>query len=261
MKTNLKIVAISILASILLVPVLQTKVFADEPKLDTDSVNEVSLQAVFHFREGIETVNTFKVFDTMSSGFDKTKLLTFKLEGVIGWDKPLLYKAVDMTYQWGRNQNHDYSEFDVDVIFQRGEQPYRQFTYSDCQIKNYNVYTEYDKEETYNAKTDFVYLDKIEFDCRGFSLVNPTYDKMLQDQVAEKTAEARANLNHEKGIEKSTESIKAEYVMQGKLITQDFSVDKVPSWVEQNAQWLSEGKITSQEYQNLLHYLVSKGVL
>lgn len=204
MKTYFQAIAVLIIiASIFLAPVGQTtETFADEPKLDTDSVNEVSLQAVFHFREGTETVNTFKVFDTMSSGFDRTKPLTFKLEGIIGLDRPMLYKAIDTTFNLGKNVQHDYAEFDVDVIFQRGEQPYRQFTYTDCQIKNYNVYTEYDKEETYNAKTDFVYLDKVEFDCRGFVLGNPAYDKMIKDQIAQKTAKALKNLEHAKNGKK-----------------------------------------------------------
>lgn len=203
-KINLqRIVVMGIITSILLVPAGQiTETFAEEPKLDTDSVNEVSLRTIFYFREGTETVNSFKLFDTMSSGFDRTKALTFKLEGVIGWDKPILYKAIDTTYIHGKNAPHDYSEFDVDVIFQRGEQAYRQFTYSDCQIKNYNVYTEYDKEETYNAKTDFVYLDKIEFDCRGFAMSNPTYDKMLQDKQTEKNAEALKNIDRVKNGKK-----------------------------------------------------------
>ncbi len=204
MKTYFQAIAVLIIiASIFLAPVGQTsETFADEPKLDTGSVNEVSLQAVFHFREGTETVNTFKVFDTMSSGFDRTKPLTFKLEGIIDLDRPILYKAIDTTFNLGKNVQHNYAEFDVDVIFQRGEQPYRQFTYTDCQIKNYNVYTEYDKEETYNAKTDFAYLDKVEFDCRGFVLGNPTYDKMIKDQIAQKTAEALKNLEHAKNGKK-----------------------------------------------------------
>jgi len=223
-KINLRGTIIIILtASILLLPADQvTKTFADEPTLVMDSVNDVSLGSVFHFREGTETVNTFKVFDTMSGGFDRTKPLTFKLEGVIGGDKPLLYRAVDMTYQLGRNQNHDYSEFDVDVIFQHGEQQYRQFTYTDCQIKNYNVYTEYDKEETYNAKTKFVYLDKIEFECRGFSLGNPTYDQMKQDQTQEYTADLLAKMKQqvfEKNVAKNTEITKAQMLLQ-KHVTQ-----------------------------------------
>lgn len=196
MKTNLqRIVVMGFIASILLVPASQvTKTFGDEPKLDTDSVNDITLRTVFHFREGTETINTFKNFDTLSSGFDRTKPLAFRLEGVIGWDRPILYHAIDKTFEQGRIGNLDYSEFDVDVIFQHGDQPFRQFSYGDCQIKNYNVYTEYDREETYNGKTKFVYLDKIDFDCRGFALGNPTYEKMLQDQRAEKIAEAMKNI-------------------------------------------------------------------
>lgn len=199
-KTNLqRIVVMSFIASILLVPASQvTKTFGDEPKIETDSVNDITLQSVFHFREGTEYINTFKNFDTLSSGFDRTKPLSFKLEGVIGWDRPLLYHAIDQTFEQGRVGNLDYSEFDVDVIFQHGDQPFRQFSYGDCQIKNYNVYTEYDKEETYNAKTKFVYLDRIDFDCRGFALGNPTYEKMLQDKKAEKTAEYLKNLEQKK---------------------------------------------------------------
>lgn len=177
-----------------------SKTFAsdEEPKMDTDSVNEVGLRAIFQFREGVEVVHTFKVFDTMSSGFDRTKPLTFKLEGVIGWDRPILYKAIDTTFNLGKNSQHDYSEFDVDIIFQRGEKPYRQFAYTDCQIKNYNVYTEYDKEETYNAKTDFVYLDRIEFECRGFTLGNPTYEQMQKDQIIKKTEAALEQIMQKK---------------------------------------------------------------
>jgi len=199
MKPNLqRIVALFIIASILVPASQVTMIFAQEPKLETDSVNDVTLRAVFHFREATETIYTFKNFDTMSSGFDRTKAPTFKLEGVIGWDRPLLYKAIDTSFNLGKTVQHDYSKFDVDVIFQHGNQPFRQFSYGDCQIKNYNVYTEYDREETYNGKTKFVYLDKIEFDCRGFALGNPVYEKMLQDQKAEKTAEAMKNIKHKK---------------------------------------------------------------
>jgi hypothetical protein len=203
-KTNLqRIVVMSFIASILLVPAGQvTKTFADEPIADTDSVNDINLRTIFHFGDETETINTFKLFDTLSSGFDRTKPLAFRLDGVIGWDRPLLYKAIDTTYIQGRNIGQDESKFKVEVIFQHGEQPFRQFTYSDCQVKNYNVYTEYDKEETFNGKTDFVYLDRIEFDCRGLDLGNPTYLKMLQDQRAEKIAEAMKNVKHTKNGKK-----------------------------------------------------------
>ncbi|HXV38870.1 MAG TPA: hypothetical protein VD699_04795 [Nitrosopumilaceae archaeon] len=204
MKTNLqRIVAMNFIALILLVPAGQvTKTFGDESKIETGSVNDITLKTAFHFREGTEYINTFKNFDTMSSGFDRTKPLSFKLEGVIGWDRPILYHAIDQTFEQGKIGNLDYSEFDVDVIFQHGDQSFRQFSYGDCQIKNYNVYTEYDKEETYNEKTKFVYLDRIEFDCRGFALGNPTYEKMLQDKKAEKISEALKNIEQKKSGKK-----------------------------------------------------------
>lgn len=202
-KINLRaIVVIGIIASVLL-PVGQvTKTFGAEPVLDTDSVNEVGLRTIFYFREGTETINTFKNFDTMSSGFDRTKPVTFKLEGVIGWDRPILYKAIDTTFVQGKGVMNDFTQFEVDVIFQRGDQPFRIFHYTDCKIKNYNVYTEYDREETYNLKTDFVYLDKIEFDCIGFDMGNPTYDKMIKDKTTEKTADAMKMIDQKKNGKK-----------------------------------------------------------
>jgi hypothetical protein len=108
---------------------------------------------------------------------------------VIGGDRPMLYKAIDKTFEFGKNLNHDYSEFDVDVIFHNEPNMYRKFIYSDCQVRNYNVFTEFDKEETYQGKTKFAYIDKVEFECRGFGLGNPTYEKMLHDEEEKITAE------------------------------------------------------------------------
>ncbi len=198
-KNILRIGAFAIIASVLLIPNIQgTQTFAEEKPNNLNSVNEIALQAIFHFRERVEVVDTFKLFDTMSSGFDRTKAVHFKLEGVIGGGKPLLYKAIDYTFTHGRNQNHDFSEFDVNVIFHRDGIPQRQFIYSNCEVKNYNAYTEYDKEETYNLKTNFVYLDKIEFECRGFALGNPLYDAMMQAETEQKTAEVLKNLDRVK---------------------------------------------------------------
>lgn len=195
----LRIGTIALIASILMIPIGQrTQTFAEEKIKESDSVNDVSLLAVFHFRERNETVETFKVFDTQSSGFDRTKGVTFRLEGVIGGDRPLLYKAIDKTFEFGRNVNNDFSEFDVDVIFHNDSSAYRKFLYSDCQIRNYNVFTEFDKEETYQGKTKFAYIDKIEFECRGFKLSNPSYEKMIREEIEMKTAELMKSINQKK---------------------------------------------------------------
>lgn len=202
MNTNiLRIGMIALVASILLVPVGQTtQTFAEEKKTEKKSiaVNDVELVAVFHFREKVETVKTFALFDTLSSGFDRSKSLTFKLEGIVGSDRPLLYKAVDITYNHGRNIQHEFSEFDVEVIFKNGENKHRQFMYRDCQIKNYNMFTEFDKDKNYNGNSKWAYVDKFEFECRGFELGNPAYDRMMKEETGKKTAEAMKVINQKK---------------------------------------------------------------
>ncbi|MEX0764661.1 MAG: hypothetical protein WDZ43_00755 [Nitrosopumilaceae archaeon] len=188
-KNILRIAVLPLIATILLIPASQqTQTFAEEKK--STSVNDVELRAIFYFRERNEVVDTFKLFDTLSTGFDRTKPVNFKLEGIVGGDKPMLYRAVDTTFNHGRNSNHDYSEFDVDVIFQHEGQPYRQLTYSDCQVKNYNIFTEFDKDKNYNGNSKWAYVDKFEFECRGFTPVNPAYEYMLKMETKQKTENA-----------------------------------------------------------------------
>lgn len=177
----LRIGAIALVASILMISLGQTtQTFAEEKKTEKKStaVNDIELVAVFHFGQKVETIKTFALFDTMSSGFDRSKPLNFKLEGIVGSDRPLLYRTVDMTFKHGKNFQDNFSEFNVDVIFQNGEKKHRQFTYTSCQIKNYNMFTEYDKDKNYNGNSKWAYVDKFEFECRGFQLGNPAYDRM-----------------------------------------------------------------------------------
>jgi hypothetical protein len=216
MKTNQRIVVISILASILLVPAVQASVFADEPynlrtfkylelpkggALAQDATNNVGIRAAFHFVPGEEVIDSFKSFSTKSTGFDRSRgLVTVELQGVISNDKPLLYRAVDVTFEQGvsRNIHHDYKNFDFDLLFSHGEQPYRIFSYENCIVKNYNIDTLFDKEETFMGKTKFAYVENFEFECRGVQMWNPTYDKMKQEQQDEITADALKNLDRVK---------------------------------------------------------------
>ncbi|HSD04881.1 MAG TPA: hypothetical protein VLB45_03910 [Nitrosopumilaceae archaeon] len=209
-STLQRFVAIAMIASVLWIPTgYATKTFADEePVLDTDSVNEVGLRVAFHFREATEDVNTFKNFKPFSqtatvtsttvttSGFDTLKSVPkFVLEKVVGWDTPYLYHAVDESHKWGKTFPHDYSEFDVDVTFQRGGAAFRQLFYTDCQVTDYYIYTDFDKEETYNAKTDFVYLDSFTFECRGVNYGNPVYDQISVNAKMQERAELEAQRN------------------------------------------------------------------
>src|SRR5574342_94986 len=254
-----RIAVIAIMASILLVPAIHAKVFADGPTLDTDGAEAVNLKTVFHFRDGVETINTFKIFDTLGSGFDRKKALSFYLEGVIGWDRPLLYNAIGDYYQYGYNTQYQNAEFDVDVVFQRANEPLREIQYTDCRIKSYDVFTEAKPEKAFTGNTAsnrFAFVDKVTFDCRGFEPQNPAYERMIKAQETAATEEAMKNINKDKETKKQVEATTAKYTIQGKL-QQYFPTEiteSLPSWVKQTSKWVETGEITPQEYQNLVRY-------
>ena len=260
MKT-LRIAIMAILVSILLVPAVH-HVFAAEPEVVTDGAGGLSLNTVFHFNEGDETVGTFKVFGTETSGFTRNKALSFKLEGIIGYDRPLLYQAINEYFEYGINSKTSYSEFDVDITFARGGEPYRSITYGDCQVKSYDVLTLTDAEESYSGGTKWAYIDSIKFDCRGFAPHNPVYEKMLKTKTEHATDEALKNLDHDKEVKKQQEVEIAKYTIQSQL-SQNFTPEKesLPDWVRQAAEWVETGKISVQEYQELVRYLLAKGIL
>ena len=260
MKT-LRIAVMAILALILLVPAVH-QVSAAEPEVVTDAVGGLSLNTVFHFNEGDESIGTFKVFGTEASGFTKNKALSFKLEGIIGFDRPLLYQAINEYFEYGMNSRTGFSEFDVDIIFARGGEPYRSITYGDCQVKFYDVTTLTDGEESYSGSTKFAYIDSVKFDCRGFAPHNPVYEKLLKTKSEHATDEALKNINNGKEIQKQQELTIAKYTIQSQS-SQDFTSEKksMPYWVKQAIEWLDSGKISMQEYQNLIRYLLVKGIL
>jgi hypothetical protein len=166
-----------ILAILLVSSIKESQTFAEENQ--SDSVNDVAIRTIFHFRAGDEEINTFKVFKQVS-GFIRTKSPTFDLEGVVNGDRPLLYEAVDFSFYQPNVQNN-YSMFNVDVYLYSGDAVYRHFTYKDCSIGNYWVDTEFDKEETYSGKTKFAIVDKFEFQCNGFMLKNPIFEQHLKE--------------------------------------------------------------------------------
>lgn len=180
-KNNLRIFVLIIIATILFVPTIDMASFAEEKK-KTNSVNDIAITVVFHFREKQETVKTFEVF-TQNSGYSRaTETPTFSLQGVVGGDKVMLYQAADMTYLHGGNLNHDYSEFDVDVTLHNEKKSYRQFTYSDCYVKDYAVSTDFDDEEAWDGEKKFALIDEFEFECRGYMPYNLMYKQMLHDE-------------------------------------------------------------------------------
>jgi hypothetical protein len=263
MKRNLpSLVVFSFMASILLVSAGQIpNIFAAEPEIVTDAAGGLSLNTVFHFVEGDESIGTFKVFGTESSGFTKNRALSFKLEGIIGYDRPLLYQAINEYFEYGMNSHTKYSEFDVDIIFSRGGEQYRSITYGDCQVKSYDVLTLTDGEEGYSGATKFAYIDSIKFDCRGFAPHNPVYEKFMEAKTQHVTDAALKNLENAKEITKQKEEAVAKYTLSAQT-SQDFAPkESMPSWVRQAANWAETEKISMHEYQNLIRYLIAQGIL
>src|SRR5574338_348693 len=231
MKTK-RIAVIAIMASILLVPAIHAKVFADEPaninpkfkvfdvpeKISNAGINDVTVRAVFDFSAGQETIDSFKMFDTGNTGFNKDRgVVNFVLQGVVSDDRPLLYEAVDTAFSTGAKSQNDFKIFDVDVMFTHGDKPYKVFSYDNCIVKNYNITVYYDRDETFIGKFKWPYVDKFEFECVGVTMWNPTYDQMLKDQADQATADAVSKMKKQSDTTseaKSKEVTKAESTLQ-----------------------------------------------
>jgi hypothetical protein len=188
--------------------------------LAQDSTGNIGIRAAFHFPAGEEVIDTFKSFTTKGLGFDRNRgVLPIEFQGLISNDKPLLYEAIDKAFYigTGKTVQHDFKIFDVDVLFSRADQNYRIFSYENCKVKNYNIDTLFDREETYMAKTKFAYVENIELECEGLQMWNPTYEKMKKDQTAEISADALANMkqkDNKSNDAKSKEVTKAEMTIQ-----------------------------------------------
>jgi hypothetical protein len=175
-----------ILASVLIVSlvglsgIVQPQIFAEETEeKQYTKANDVAIHTVFGFREAIEESDGFQVYKQMS-GFDRdSESPAFKLEGVMDFDRPHLYEAVDMAFERGTHDSqHNYGQFDVDVYLHKDGQTLRHFTYSECSVSDYKVVTLFDKEEGWTTSKGFATIDEFEFECSGYSPNNPLIDLM-----------------------------------------------------------------------------------
>ncbi len=160
--------------------VQQPQIFAEETdEKQYIKANDVAIHAVFGFREATEESDGFQVYKQMS-GFDRdSESPTFKLEGVIDYDRAYLYKAADMAFHRGTsNTQHDYGQFDVDVYLHKEGVTLRHFKYVDCSVIDYQVTTLFDKEEGWTTSKGFAIIDEFEFSCNGYKPNNPLFDLM-----------------------------------------------------------------------------------
>jgi len=141
-----------------------------EEKKEYEVANGVKVNAVFQFMDGTEQVS-FQLFE-QTTGFDREKQTPqFHLVGAITDDRPLLYKAADMTYRMGKSDGQEQTYFDADVILENG-MVLRKFHYEDCRVTDYKVRTEYDKDKPWVYKGAFAIVDDFKFTCNGYQPVN-----------------------------------------------------------------------------------------
>ena len=166
--------------SILLVYALSTTTsFAELSESEINSVNNISLRAIFHFRAGDEEITTFNVFNQLK-GYEKTAPPKFELHGIVDGSKQLLHEATDAIYHDSSGKNQ-YSEFDVDIYLSDDAATNIHFIYQKCDIEDYFVETLFDKEETYNGKTKFAHVEHFEIECSGYHPLHLEESRVTSD--------------------------------------------------------------------------------
>jgi len=156
----------------------------------SDSVNNISLRVIFHFRAGDEEITTFKVFNQLG-GYDERTSPKFELHGIIDGSKQLLHKATDAIYHDPSGGNQ-YSDFDVDIYLSDDAATNIHFNYQKCDIKDYFMETLYDKEETYNGKTKFAHVEHFKIQCSGY---HPLH--LVDSQVTRDGSKITSNIDKE----------------------------------------------------------------
>ncbi len=181
------IAAIAIIVSIAIIFGTNQNIAAEEKEDPYPAANDVKIHTVMSFKQGVEESDGFQAF-IQSKGFNREKESPqFQLIGVVDADKRLLYNAADVAYQRGlTDQNHEYTDFDVDVYLQNG-MALRSFHYADCRITDYKVSTDYDKEEGWFGK-GFATLDTFTFTCAGYNPDNPLEKYYNQHEEAKTTS-------------------------------------------------------------------------
>lgn len=176
-----KIVLTSILVVSLasLFGIVQPQIFADETdEKQYTNANDVTIHTVFTFRGMVEESDGFQVYNQIT-GFAVSKKPSFKLEGVVNYDRAYLYEAADDTFGKIALPSQKYGQFDVDVYLQNKDITLRHFSYVNCNVSKYEVETLFDKEEGWNSNKGFAIIDKFEFECNGYKPNNPVYDLMI----------------------------------------------------------------------------------
>lgn len=151
------------------------------PLLTNNSVNDINIMTEFTFSYGTIPIDSFNVFKQIS-GFGKTDVHLITLQGVVGLEKSILYKAADTQFNLGSggySKDHQFSNFGLAIHLKQGEIPIRTIAYRGCDITNYSIDTLYDNDYSYNQKSVFVLVDNFEMTCNGMVPYHYDYQKYI----------------------------------------------------------------------------------
>ena len=185
---------------ILLSTVQQSTTFAQTTGSETsNSVNAVSLRAVFNFNLGVEEITTFQVFNLLS-GYDKTAPPRFELAGIIDGNKPLLHKATHETFHRA-DVEHQYSDFDIEIYISDKDSLNVLVLFEKCDIEDFSLETLYDDNLTYQGTSKFALVETFEFQCVGFHPLHPKVTKATgessEEAITNKEPEEKESLTWE----------------------------------------------------------------
>jgi len=164
-SNNIVVVGLlAIIVTILLTTTLQqTTTLAQSIE---DSVNDVSLRVVFHFSDGEEEVNTFKVYKQLG-GYGISLTPKFMLAGIVDGGHPLLYREAH-THHHKSGDPQIARDFDVAVYLSDGSLTDVHFLYGSCDILDYYIETGEDPNvRVWNGLAKFPHVEHFVFECNG----------------------------------------------------------------------------------------------
>jgi hypothetical protein len=208
-KAVSQIVIIGIFGTILLAPhgMITNVDAAPKPPYDLgnnppmvsrgDTLSDLQIRAVFHFTQGTSIVDSFHIFIQHPGGYDMTGQKSFQLTGGVTADKMMLYHVADNAHLLRHHDNAAaaFRDFDVDVMLMNNETTYRHFSYTDCNVDDYNITTLFDNEETFSRPDlKFVVADVFEFVCEDYHPHCPYCDEIMSATIK---AEAESSMEYE----------------------------------------------------------------
>ena len=162
------------------------------------SINGLQIETTFYFvGMGNLSYDTFSVYEQLS-GFKKEDAGSFRLLGLTSIDKIGLYELADRSFnQRYGSENDPIKNFGIDVRIVHNEQVIHEFKYKRCEITDYKVTTLFDADETFSGKTKFAIVDGFEFECKGYYLNTPLFEK-LEKKIQK--ANTTSTIDLERGV-------------------------------------------------------------